>query len=749
MKPIRHHLQRDLLALLFLVIVAMVGVASLGAYRAGRMVTESRLQENLLHLTRDVEEILEQVEEVGGEVERLWRVDRLSTRREPELEAYFQELLHAKKDIHGIAFLDEEGRGIHLRKSSTGTPVRVSVLASTQGSPTAAGGWYRIAERQRKPAWTDIEWFGQTLHPGLALLLPIFREGYLQGVIRVEIQVTQLAGRAWANTPLDGSQILLVDHRNRVLIRPRPDHLDLGGGWDDFGRPLAPETLPLFHKGFQKFDQGQSIARIQHGGQTYLVGKDTLNEPPGTRWTFAVACPETAFWTGSLMGHLALLVGFGLTLAGLVGWRIVHLTQRMMQPVEALHRAAQSLENGRTPLPVRSDVLEFQTLGQAMVHAGQALERERGLQAQLETAERLRIMGTLAGGIAHDINNQLAAMVGQLNLAKGYLTETSPAWDRIERAEEATGRCSQMIRSLLGFGRRTPTVMGPVPLNELARHGANLIEQGSAPVELRLRLDPRAPRAAGNRAALEQVLTHLVRNAIDAMPQGGQITLITDRISNDQVMVAVSDTGVGMPTQVASHIFEPFYTTKEIGKGSGLGLALAHGIIQSHEGRIEFDTHPGRGSSFRVYLPAWDPEGDEDLPTATTLAVPSGLLKGRRILVVEDEPTLRDLIQDALSREEAMVTTAVDGMRGWAIFQEGDFDLVLTDHRMPKLTGLELLAKIRIHFPHLPVVLTSGYGLEGREAELREDPHLRLLPKPFAFNLLVRTLKDMIQPRSW
>lgn len=748
MKPIRHHLQRDLLALLLLVILAMAGVASMAAWRTGRLVTESRTQENLLHLARDIEETVELVESVAREVERLWRVGRLSTQQEADLEGYFQELLHGNKEVHGIALIDDAGRGLHLRKAPTGIPVRHTLLPRSPGAPMAAGGWYRIAEQQRKPVWTDLEWFGQTLHPGLALLEPVFRDGYVQAVIRVEIQVTQLAGRVWANTPLDGSQIVLVDPRNRVLIRPRPDHMDLGGGWDDFGRPLGADTLPLFHQAFLQLQNGKSLARVRHEGRTYLVGREELNEPPGTRWTFAFASPETAFWTGSLTGHVAFLVGAGLLLASLVGWRIMRVTQRMTQPVEALHRVAQTLENGRTPQTIQSDVLEFSTLGEAMVHAGEALERERSLQAQLETAERLRIMGTLAGGLAHDINNQLAAMVGQLNLAKGHLTEDSPAWERIERAEEATGRCSQMIRSLLGFGRRTPTVLGPVPLNDLVQHGATLIEQGSAPVELRLRLDPRAPRAAGNRAALEQVLTHLIRNAIDALPLGGQITLVTDRISSEEVMIGVSDTGTGMPPHVVSHIFEPFYTTKEIGKGSGLGLALAHGIVQSHEGRIEVDTHPGRGSAFRVYLPTWDPEGDEDLPELSSLAAPTGLLKGRRILVVEDEPTLRELVFDALTREEALVTLAQDGHRGLQVFHDGDFDLVLTDHRMPRLTGLELLAHIRRERPELPVILTSGYGLEGREEELRQDPFLRMLPKPFAFNVMVRTVRDMLPSRQ-
>jgi len=240
---------------------------------------------------------------------------------------------------------------------------------------------------------------------------------------------------------------------------------------------------------------------------------------------------------------------------------------------------------------------------------------------------------------------------------------------------------------------------------------------------------------------------NLAVNARDAMPKGGSLTLRTFRDEEGRVCVEVQDTGTGIPEHLLPHIFEPFVTTKEATKGTGLGLAMVFGIVKAHQGRIQAENAPGGGARFLLCLPPARQDTPDETPLQADPCGDGACLAGRRILVAEDETLLRDLLADALTQARAQVTAAPDGGVAWQAWQKGRFDLVLSDHRMPDCTGLELLKRIRATGSEVPFILLSGQGVDGLETTLAQAPGVRFLPKPFELSRLLALMTEMLAAR--
>ncbi|HET9134000.1 MAG TPA: ATP-binding protein [Gemmatimonadales bacterium] len=365
------------------------------------------------------------------------------------------------------------------------------------------------------------------------------------------------------------------------------------------------------------------------------------------------------------------------------------------------------------------------------VHDRLALER------RLTEGQRLEAVGRLAGGIAHDFNNLVTGIGGYAALAlEGMPTDDPGRADLIE-IQRASGRAADLTRQLLTFARRQVVAPRLVDLNVLVREaqaflqrligdGVGLvIETASTPVAVML--DP---------TQFEQVLTNLAVNARDAMPGGGMLTIVIGR-EDREALLDVRDTGTGIPSEAIPHLFEPFYTTKPQGQGTGLGLATVYGIVQQAGGRVEVSSALGQGTTFRIRLPVSD-----DVPARAAdhpVPMPAG---HEALLVVEDEPQVRDLTRRVLQRLGYQVQTAADGRAALALLDGGVTPaLILTDMVMPGMGGGELVRHLAERSASPRVLLMSGYSEELVKSEHGDLP---FLPKPFTPAELAQAVRSAL-----
>lgn len=375
------------------------------------------------------------------------------------------------------------------------------------------------------------------------------------------------------------------------------------------------------------------------------------------------------------------------------------------------------------------------------------VEERRALERQLTQAQKMEAIGRLAGGVAHDFNNIMTAVMGYAQIASETLPPGSPAEDDLREILRAAGRASELTRQLLAFARRQVTQPRPVMLNVLVLETRKLLERLlGEDVDLVTDLAEGLPPVLVDPGQIEQVLVNLAVNARDAMPKGGSLTIVTGRLDGE-VLLDVTDTGIGIPTDQQASIFEPFFTTKEHGKGTGLGLATCYGIVRQAGGRIELSSESGRGSRFRVLLPAL-PEGSLPLNTPAqgtrieTLA-PRG---GETVLLAEDEPQVRQLALRLLRGLGYQVLVAESGEEGLALAQgtTQEIDLLVTDVVMPGITGEELAVQLRQTRPDIRVLFISGYAEDSDAIERALAEGDAFLPKPFTAGNLARHVREVL-----
>jgi len=391
-------------------------------------------------------------------------------------------------------------------------------------------------------------------------------------------------------------------------------------------------------------------------------------------------------------------------------------------------------------------------------------EELKSTQEQLLQSQKIEAIGSLAGGVAHDFNNQLTAIQGYSDMILRSLPEDSPLRRDVLQIRQAAARSASLTRQLLLFSRQQPMDMRPINLNlqvrELRRMLGRVIGE-DVPVVLDLAEDLWAVMAdPGN---LDQVITNLVVNARDAMPEGGSVTIKTENVVVDEACcrqhpgarpgqfarLTVSDTGVGMDEEVMRRIFEPFFTTKRPGKGTGLGLSVVHGIVQAHEGWINVESQVGKGSTFRIHLPA---VVYEQAATDTEDILPSlerfrG--QGERILVVEDELVPREMIERILSENGYQVFARGTVAGAMEVFQqEGEsFDLVLSDVVLSDGNGVDLVLRLLEEQPSLAVLLTSGYADGRANWERAQRSGLSFLQKPFTVAALLERVHEGLKKK--
>jgi PAS domain S-box-containing protein len=380
------------------------------------------------------------------------------------------------------------------------------------------------------------------------------------------------------------------------------------------------------------------------------------------------------------------------------------------------------------------------------------MTERRRLEEKLLHSQKMETIGRFAGGVAHDFNNILTAILGTCDLAMLGIRENDPRRSDLEDIRRAAKRAADLTKRLLAFSRRQTFELRTLCLNDLLLDLDKMLRRLiGADVELVYALAPDLAHVRADPGQLEQVFVNLAINARDAMPRGGTLTISTanekvddetarryGRPGGEYVAVAVSDTGAGMTEEVKAHLFEPFFTTKEIGKGTGLGLATCYGIIQQSEGFVAVESAPGAGTTFRIFFPR--KEG-ESLPQAAR--DPSARLpRGKEtVLLVEDEPTVRALAARILRAHGYVVVEAATGEEALRLIETGELrpEIIVSDVIMPQMGGKELLDRVSARFGRPRSILVSGYT-DG----VVIAPGTPFLPKPFTPEALLKKVREVL-----
>jgi signal transduction histidine kinase len=388
----------------------------------------------------------------------------------------------------------------------------------------------------------------------------------------------------------------------------------------------------------------------------------------------------------------------------------------------------------------------------------QAHDARTGLEHQLRQAHKMEAVGRLAGGVAHDFNNLLTVIVGHSALLLARLKPTDALRQHVELIDQTAARANRLTRQLLAFSRQQ--ILQPLVLdvNEVVTGVREMLTRLlGEDIELVTRLRSPLPPVHADLSQMEQVLVNLAVNARDAMPRGGHLAIETASVELDRrfsqehdgarpgryVMLAVSDTGVGMAPEVQAQIFEPFFTTKGVGRGTGLGLATVYGIVKQHAGYVTVASDIGRGSTFRVYLP----QTEASVSTRPAPAPPAELRGGTEtILLVEDEDTVRDLARQVL---EAYGYTVIQARSPSIALLVGEqrhtaVHLLLTDVVMPQMSGRELADRLVGPLSTTRVLYMSGYTNDAVTDHGVLDSAVALLEKPFTPDDLVRKVREVL-----
>ncbi|MDY6851106.1 MAG: PAS domain S-box protein [Thermodesulfobacteriota bacterium] len=385
------------------------------------------------------------------------------------------------------------------------------------------------------------------------------------------------------------------------------------------------------------------------------------------------------------------------------------------------------------------------------------ITNQKRLEAQLQQAQKMEAVGTLAGGIAHDFNNLLQAIQGYAQVILLETQKGTHTYAYLKNIESATIKAGELTHNLLTFSRKVESKVSPLNINDEVKQIKTLLRR-TIPrmIEIEFHLADDLWTVNADSAQLEQILLNLSVNAMDAMPDGGRLVIETENLTLDQefcqthlgaktgdfALLTVSDTGHGMDKETVEHIFEPFYTTKGIGRGTGLGLAMVYGTIKSHQGYITCYSEVGQGTTFKIYLPAIDQEPKE-FQAEKTKVIQGG---HETILVVDDEKWVREVAVEILEQYGYQVESAPDGERALEIYSErkDKIDLVLLDLGMPGMGGKKCLEKLVKFDPGVKVVIASGYSADGQIKETHKLGAMGFVGKPYRLEDMLKKVREVL-----
>ena len=557
------------------------------------------------------------------------------------------------------------------------------------------------------------------------------------------------------------------------VIVLRKDHNNLSGlpvqdieqgRLDILAGPLTPLLLRGRVRAFLELHRARQAAawRGPGGDGTSGTWEDTFNAI-----TDIITIQDTDMRI--VRANLAAGLLFGLAPEALIGRRCYELFRDTTEPCAGCPGTRTFLDHtrhvaeithhklGKTLLVSASPLYDGGGRFVGLVHTAKDISEQKKMEQQFRQAQKMEAMGTLAGGIAHDFNNILAAIIGFGDLAVADLPPGSRAGEDLNEVLAAADRAKTLVKQILSFSRQVERDQQPILIHLIVKEALKLL-RASIPttIEIRSEIDTDCGPVMADPTQIHQVLMNLCTNAYHAMADGGILAVGLKKGQNIPVdplgrlglpssacvVLEVSDTGCGMDQNTVERIFDPYFTTKAEGKGTGLGLAMVHGIVVSHHGRITVDSEPGRGSTFRVYLPRLATgvtrtamEKNEPCPTGD-----------ERILVVDDEKPVVRVTSLSLQNLGYRVVSFSSSEEAVAEFRSrpDDFDLIITDMAMPRMSGAQLTREVLLIRPDMPIILCTGYSESINDERARELGIRKFLLKPVVRKTLATAVRAVL-----
>ncbi len=397
----------------------------------------------------------------------------------------------------------------------------------------------------------------------------------------------------------------------------------------------------------------------------------------------------------------------------------------------------------------------------AAIETLQDITERKRLEEQLLQAQKIEAVGQLAGGVAHDFNNILTAIVGYAHLTLMKMPQDEPLRKNVEQILQASDKAAALTQSLLAFSRKQIMTPKPVDLNDIVKRLEKLlIRLIREDIQIATTYTADALTIFADTGQIEQVLMNLVTNARDAMPLGGRIVIKTETMQMDShfieahgygkagkyALLSVSDNGQGMEAKIRERIFEPFFTTKEQGKGTGLGLAMVYGIIKQHEGFIDVYSEPGKGTTFKIYLQLSTGRVEHEKVQEESVAIKGG---AETVLVAEDDSALRKLMITILHNQGYTVIDAIDGEDAVQKYSNNSdvIQLLILDGIMPKKNGKEALEEIRLINPNVKALFVSGYAEDIISKQGLLEPGINFIQKPLSPSVLLNKMRELLDAK--